>query len=179
VKAVCDRIGGLLEDYYKRLLELPNLCMVLQGDDMGFRSGTLIAPDDLRNLTLPWHKRYAALAHDAGMPYCLHSCGMVINVMEDLIEDVGIDGKHSFEDAIVPVTDFHARYGDRIATLGGVDVDVLGRGSQEQVRARVREIVDACAPKGRYVLGSGNSIPSYVPPENYLAMVDEALRPLG
>ena len=28
---------------------------------------------------------------------------------------------------------------------------------------------------GRYAVGSGNSIPSYIPVENYLAMVDEAL----
>jgi hypothetical protein len=28
---------------------------------------------------------------------------------------------------------------------------------------------------GRYAIGSGNSIPSYVPVENYLAMVDAAL----
>ncbi len=32
-----------------------------------------------------------------------------------------------------------------------------------------------CGRRGRYAIGSGNSIPSYVPLENYLAMVDEAL----
>ncbi len=32
-----------------------------------------------------------------------------------------------------------------------------------------------CGERGRYAVGSGNSIPSYVPVENYLAMVDEAL----
>jgi uroporphyrinogen decarboxylase len=98
--------------------------------------------------------------------------------MEDLIGDVKIDGKHSFEDAILPITEFHARYGDRIASLGGVDVDLLTRGSEQDVRGRVREIVGACHPRGRYALGSGNSIPSYVPVANYLAMLDEALQPV-
>jgi uroporphyrinogen decarboxylase len=96
--------------------------------------------------------------------------------MPDLIETVGIDGKHSFEDAIIPVAEFHARYGDRIAVLGGIDVDILARGTPDDVRARVRQTIAACAPRGRYAVGSGNSIPSYVPVENYLAMLDEAQR---
>ncbi len=36
--------------------------------------------------------------------------------------------------------------------------------------------MDDCGPRGRYAVGSGNSIPSYIPVENYLAMVDEALK---
>jgi len=36
-------------------------------------------------------------------------------------------------------------------------------------------LVEVCGGRGRYAVGSGNSIPSYVPAANYLAMVDEAL----
>jgi uroporphyrinogen decarboxylase len=96
--------------------------------------------------------------------------------MDDLIDDVGIDARHSFEDVFEPVESFAARYGDRIAVIGGVDVDLLVRGTEEQVRARTREILEACAPGGGYVLGSGNSIANYVPLESFLAMVDEGWR---
>lgn len=96
--------------------------------------------------------------------------------MPDLIEDVGIDGKHSFENAILPVLEFQRRYGDHIAVLGGVDVHVLSSAGPDEVRRHVRDIIDACAPAGRFAIGSGNSIPSYVPVENYLTMLDEALR---
>ena len=37
----------------------------------------------------------------------------------DLIEDVKIDGKHSFEEEIMPVTEASRRYGGRIAIIGG------------------------------------------------------------
>jgi uroporphyrinogen decarboxylase len=124
---------------------------------------------------LPWHKRFAAMAHQRGLPYFLHSCGNLAKIMEDLIIEVGIDGKHSFEDAILPVEDFQRRYGDRIAVLGGVDVHRLTTGTPEQVRQRVRFLIDTCGGRGRYAIGSGNSIPSYIPLENYLTMVDEAL----
>jgi uroporphyrinogen decarboxylase len=176
VQAVADRVGELMEQYYRWLLQLNRLIAVFPGDDMGFRTGTLLAPDQLRKYTLPWHKRFARLAHEAGLPYFLHSCGNLAAIMDDLIDDVGIDGKHSYEDAILPITEAQARYGDRIAVLGGVDVDVLGRADPDAVRRYVRGIIDTCAPRGRFAIGSGNSIPSYIPVENYLTMIDEAIR---
>jgi uroporphyrinogen decarboxylase len=147
---------------------------IFQGDDMGFRTATLVAPDALRAYVLPWHERFAAMAHGHGVPYFLHSCGNVEAIMPDLVGRVGIDGKHSFEDAIMPVEAFQARYGGQIAVLGGVDVDTLAAGTPEAVRRRTRALIETCGPRGRYAVGSGNSIPSYVPVENYLAMVDEA-----
>jgi len=93
--------------------------------------------------------------------------------MEDLIETVGIDAKHSFQDNIEPVEEVYRKYGDRIAILGGMDVDLLSRGTTDQVRARAREILEACAPGGGYCMGSGNSLPNFVNVENYYAMLDE------
>jgi uroporphyrinogen decarboxylase len=175
VKAISDRLGELMLGFYRHLLDLPNLLAIFPGDDMGFRTATLIAPSALRQYTLPWHKRFAKMTHARGLPYFLHSCGNLETIIEDLISNVRIDGKHSYEDAILPVEEFQARYGERIAVLGGVDVNVLTVGSPEDVRRRVRQLIEVCGARGRYVVGSGNSIPSYIPVENYLAMVDEAL----
>jgi uroporphyrinogen decarboxylase len=174
VKAVAERVGGLMEQMYVHLLQLPNVLGLFPGDDMGFRTATLVAPKSLRAYTLPWHKRFAQMAHERGLAYCLHSCGNLATIMEDLIEDVKIDAKHSYEDVIIPVEDFQARYGQRIGVIGGLDVDRLAAGTPAQVRARARQLIEICGGRGRYVLGSGNSIPNYIPVENYLAMVDEA-----
>jgi len=175
VEAAAARIGESITDFNRHLLDLDNVVALFPGDDMGFRSGPLIAPSDLRILALPWHRRWAAMAHEKGLPYFLHSCGNLDLIMEDLIQDVRIDGKHSFEDAILPVEDFQARYGSRLAVLGGMDLNTLAKASSEDVRRRTRTLVDICGARGRYAVGSGNSIPSYVPAANYLAMVDEAL----
>ncbi len=174
VRAVADRIGALMEQFYRHLVTLDRLVAVFPGDDMGFRSGTLIHPDALREYCLPWHRRFAAIAHESGRPYFLHSCGNLRTIMENLIEDVGIDGKHSFEDAIWPVQDFQAVYGARIAVLGGMDLNILSASSSADVRRHTRFLMETCGVRGRYAIGSGNSIPSYVPVENYLAMLDEA-----
>lgn len=175
VQAVSDRVGELMLAFYRHLCDLERVIALFQGDDMGFRTSTLISPTALRQYSLPWHKRFANLAHARDIPYLLHSCGNVEAIMPDLINQVGIDGKHSFEDAIIPAPDFQARYGDRIATLGGLDLNILSGGQPDEVRRHTRFLIDTCGPQGRYAIGSGNSVPSYVPVENYLAMVDEAL----
>jgi len=176
VRAVSDKIGGLLVAFYRNLLGLENITAVFAGDDMGFRTSTLVAPADLRAFVLPWHRKIAALAHERGLPYFLHSCGNVEAVMPDLIEDVRIDGKHSFEDAVVPIENFQERHGAKIAVLGGVDINILAAGTPSDVRARTRGLIETCGARGRFAVGSGNSIPNYVPVANYLAMVEEALR---
>jgi uroporphyrinogen decarboxylase len=175
VQAVADRVGELMIGFYRHLLDLDRVIAIFQGDDMGFRTGTLISPADLRAYVLPWHKRFAEIVHARGVPYFLHSCGNLETILDDLLSDVRIDGKHSFEDAILPVQEFQALYGDRIAVLGGIDVDILASASPEQVRRKTRSLIETCGVRGRYAVGSGNSIPSYIPVENYLAMVDEAL----
>ncbi len=176
VQAMFDKIADILVPLARTLVQMDRLVALWMGDDMGFKTGTMIAPDHLRQFVFPIQKQHARIAHDQGIPFLLHSCGNLEAVMDDLIDDVGIDARHSFEDVFEPVESFAARYGDRIAVIGGVDVDLLVRGTEEQVRARTREILAASAPGGGYVLGSGNSIANYVPLESFLAMVDEGWR---
>ena len=113
------------------------------------------------------------MSHAAGRPYILHSCGNLNAIYEDLIEDVKIDGKHSFEDTIEDVRDLKSTLGQRIALLGGIDVDFLCRADEATIRARVRDTLDICMPGGGYCLGTGNSVANYIPLDHYLAMLDE------
>jgi uroporphyrinogen decarboxylase len=175
VQAVTNKVAELLCAFYNHLLDLDNVITIFQGDDMGFRTGTLISPADLRKYFLPWLTKLAALTHAKNRPFFLHSCGNLATIYDDLIEQVKIDGKHSFEDLILPVDRFQQIYGDKIAVLGGVDINILAKGTTDDVRQRTRFLRETCGSRGRYAIGSGNSIPSYIPVGNYLAMIDEAL----
>ncbi len=175
VKATCDRIGKLMLDFFRQVVDFPGVVALFPGDDMGFRSGTLISHQHLRDLILPWHTRYSHIAHEKGLCYFLHSCGNVYALMPDLIEGVKIDAKHSFEDAVLPVEAFLATYGNSVAALGGLDVNFVSQASPEDVRVYVRNKIDACAPYGRFAIGTGSSITSYIPVENYLAIIETVL----
>jgi len=173
VKAIAERILEINKVMIRRLLQFDRVKFIWGSDDLGFRSGTLIGPEDMREFVLPGHKLMAQASHDAGRPYLLHSCGKLDTIMDDLIDDVKIDAKHSFEDTIESVIEAKETYGKRIGLLGGIDVDFLCRADEAAVRRRVRETLDRCLPGGGYLLGTGNSVANYVPLENYFAMLDE------
>jgi uroporphyrinogen decarboxylase len=173
VAAISDQLVGMFKVALERMLEFDRVQIVWGSDDMGFKSGTLISPDDLREFVLPGHRLMAQMSHAAGRPYLLHACGNLRAIMEDLIEDVRIDAFHSFEDTIIRVEDAKKQWGDRIALLGGIDVDFMCRADEAQVRARTRKTLEQCMSGGGYCLGSGNSVANYIPLENYLAMMDE------
>ena len=177
VEAVCQRVGEIVTAVAAQVVTWDSVGMLVQSDDMGFQSGTLVSPDAIRRYVLPHHKKVAEIAHAAGKPSLLHSCGNVYTLMDDFIDYVGVDAKHSFEDKIMPVEEVYRRWGDRVTILGGVDMDLLGRGTEEQVRAHTREILEVCGAKGTgYCLGTGNSVANYIPVQNYLAMLDEGRR---
>lgn len=179
VEAIAARVGELYLEHARLLCQFPKIGVIWGSDDMGFKTQPLLSPENLRRLILPWHKKIAEAAHASGKLYLLHACGKLDSIMEDLIADVKVDAKHSFEDAIEPVTESKKKYGDRIGLLGGIDMDILCRGSEDEIRRRVRETLDSCQSGGGYCLGSGNTIANYMPVENYLIMLDEGKRYLG
>lgn len=175
-EAIFDRIRDLYVPMYRCMAGIDQVGAVVISDDLGFKTQTMVGVSELRRYVLPVHKLLAQIAHEAGKPCILHSCGQLVEIMDDLIDDVKIDAKHSYEDVITPVTEISKLYGDRMAVLGGFDVDRLCRGSEEEIRAYTRMLISECGARGGYALGSGNSIAAFVPVPNYLAMIDEGWR---
>ncbi len=173
IDATCEKVGKFYVDFTRTLCDFSCIRFIWGADDMGYRSATLMPPEFLREKILPWHKKCAQIAHAKNKPYLLHCCGNIEAIMDDLIDDVGIDAKHSFEDAIMPVTQAKQKYGDRIALLGGIDVDFLCRTDEKAIRQRTRDTLEICLQNGGYCLGTGNSVANYIPVENYLIMLDE------
>jgi uroporphyrinogen decarboxylase len=95
--------------------------------------------------------------------------------MDDLIDDVGIDVKHSLQDKCLSAPEARLCCGDRIAILGGMDMDMISRSNEEQVRAYDQRLLQECMPDGGYALGTGNLVVNHVPVENYHAMLDEGM----
>ncbi|HET6450467.1 MAG TPA: uroporphyrinogen decarboxylase family protein [Spirochaetia bacterium] len=176
VDAILERAGSFYVDFTRALADFSRVAVIWGSDDLGFRSGTLMSPEFLRAKVLPWHARCAAVAHEKNKPYLLHSCGKLDDIMEDLLLTVGIDAKHSFEDAILPVVEAKKRYGDRVTLLGGIDMDFLCRSEEAAIRQRVRDTLERCMPGGGYCLGTGNTVANYVPVDAYLWMLDEGRR---
>lgn len=142
------------------------------GDDLGFKSNTLLEPETIKEHIIPQYKRVIDLVHAVEKKFLLHSCGKIFNIMEEIIE-VGIDAKHSNEDQIAPFEKWIELYNNRIGLFGGFDLNLLMLNKYDDI---YREVLEngtrfRSITKG-YGLGSGNSIPDYIPVEGFQAMVD-------
>jgi len=173
VEDILERLTVLTEDLVDKTAAHPATGAIFYADDMAFNNRTMISPKLLKEWVIPRHKRIADACHKHHKPFLFHGCGQIDALMEDLIEVVGIDGKHSFQDNIEPVEETYRKYGNRISILGGLEVDLLARGTEAQVRKRARQILEACAPGGGFCMGSGNSVTNFCKIENYFAMIDE------
>jgi uroporphyrinogen decarboxylase len=174
-EAVVNKMAGITLESFKIAVEMDCVGALLIGDDLGFKTSTLISLEHLRKYIFPWYKKFAELAHSHKKHFWSHCCGNKDAIMEDLIADIKIDALHSFEDTCCPVIKYKKDYGNRLAILGGIDIDKLAGLNEPELRSYIRNTLNACMDKGRYALGSGNSITNYIPVKNYFIMLEEGL----
>ena len=157
------------------MVEIENVGAVHMGDDLCYKQGPMISPTLLRRYVFPWHKRIVENAHAGQLPFTFHSDGNNDEIMDDLISYVSIDAKHAFEDVAQPVEEVKRKYGNRLALIGGMDLDFLCRADEDALRKRVRSMIEICGAGGGYAFGTGNSLSRYIPLDKYVFMLNEAL----
>jgi uroporphyrinogen decarboxylase len=167
---IFDAVGSRLVRYYERGMEYDSVGVLMSNDDWGFNTQTMISPADMEKYVFPWHQKFVSLAHGVGIPAVLHSCGNFDEIMDYTIGTLKYDGKHSYEDNILPVEDAYRKWGGRIAILGGIDMHFVATKTPEEITARCKAMLDL--GKTGYALGTGNSIPEYIPWENFFAMTE-------
>ncbi|NLC69214.1 MAG: hypothetical protein GX754_10650 [Clostridiaceae bacterium] len=175
-KGLFEKVGEMMYRIWSRFLEeFGDYYAVCRfGDNLGFKNSTLLPPKDIRQYIIPQYERIIKIIHSYNKPFLFHCCGNIFEVMDDIIDKAKIDAKHSNEDQIAPFSKWMDMYGDKIGVFGGVDTDHLCRKNKDEIRDIVKDVFAYCKDKGGFALGSGNSIPDYVPPEGYLAMVETA-----
>lgn len=176
LQAVFDKVGSTMLRYYERALEFDTVGGIISNDDWGFNTQTFLSTEDMRKFVFPWHKKIVEAAHKKGKLAILHSCGYMNKVFDDIIDDMQFDAKHSYEDNIFSVEKSYAKWGDRIAILGGLDLDYLISTDIPTLEARARGLLEMSREKGGYALGSGNSLCFYLPEDKVVAMLNVANR---
>ncbi|NLN50391.1 MAG: hypothetical protein GX149_02050 [Acholeplasmataceae bacterium] len=173
-KAIFNEIGKRIKAYFVECLKYDEVGAILCNDDWGFNTQTMLSPKVLRECVFPWYKEIVEEAHKLGKYAILHSCGYYNDIIDDIINKMKFDGKHSYEDNIIPVEKAYANLQGKIAVIGGIDINFLTNATPEEVYKRSKKMLLNSKDKGGYALGSGNSIPEYIPLENYLALLKAA-----
>lgn len=168
------RIGDLYMILWRWVLDNYSDLFVFcrMGDDLGYRTSTMLEPDTIRTHILPQHKRVVDIVHSYGKKFLLHSCGNIFIIMDDILAN-GIDAKHSNEDQIALFSEWIEKYNDKIGLFGGFDMNELILNPYDVVYEKVlKDGTEFRQMAKGFGLGSGNSIPDYMSVEGFTAMVD-------
>jgi uroporphyrinogen decarboxylase len=172
--ALLQKLQALQVVAIEQALQRPAIGAFLLDDDLGHSAGLLENPRFLRSHVFPFYKRVGELVHSKGLPFIMHTDGKVDQIIPDLI-GCGLDALHPIEPKAMDIVTVKRQYGDRLALLGNIDVDLLARGSPGEIRVAVQDLIRKVAPGGGFAIGSSNSVPDYVPVQNYRALVRAAL----
>jgi len=173
VEAVLDRYVDWAAVLAERVGRL-GFDVFVTTDDMAFKSAPFFSPAIFRDLVLP---RYRRLAQRLTIPWVVHTDGNVTPFLDALLS-LGIAGLHPIERGAMDIRAVKRAYGGRVCLLGNVDLDLLGRGSPQDVALEVRALIRDVGPDGGYIVTSGNSLAAYLRAENVLAM-SEAVQEYG
>jgi len=171
VAAVFDRVGSIIYALFARMAEYETVGGLFYSDDIAYFSGLMISPATLRRYLFPWMRKIAALCRERQMPFLYHSDGKLWEILDELIE-VGVTTLQPIEPKAMEIREVKEKYGSRLGLVGSVDMDLLARGEPEAIRATVCSLIEEVGRRGGYCVGSGNSIPNYIPVANFRAMLE-------
>ena len=152
--------------------------IMLTGDDLGMDMGPMMSLSMWREYLKPRLKRvfdaYKAAKPDIILAY--HSCGSVVEFIDDLIQ-IGLEILNPIQVTAnrMDPAQLKARYGSQLAFCGGIDQrHVLPAGTPEDVEVEVRRRILEMGQDGGYLLAPTHDIQSDTPVENVLALFDAA-----
>lgn len=157
-----------------------NIDLVLSGnEDMGTQNTTIISPDLIDEMILPYFKIVNDAVHGANpsMKTFLHSCGAIYDIIDGII-DAGFDimnpvqwtaGGHSYRE-------WKDKARNRITLWGGgVDSQhLLPLGSIEDIEKQVGEVVPYMKKDGGFVFCNIHNLTADINPEKIAAIYKKA-----
>ena len=104
-------------------------------DDWGLQSRLMISPKAWRAIWKPRYARIFAAAHEAGLLTFMHSCGYIVDILDDLIE-IGLDAIHMDQQENMGLELLGQRFGGRLTFFAPVDIQkTMVYGTPDEIRA--------------------------------------------
>ena len=121
------------------------------GDDWGLQERLFLSPATFREFWLPCYARVFKEAHDAGMVTLMHSCGYIVEIMDDLI-DAGLDVINMDQQENMGLELLGKRFGGRITFYCPVDIQKTMNSSLDDIRAYCRKMIKHLwRPEGGFI----------------------------
>jgi len=110
-------------------------------DDWGLQDRLMISPDSWREIWKPRYARVYRAAHKAGLLTFLHSCGNIIDILDDFIE-IGLDVIQMDQQENMGLRLLGERFGGRITFWCPVDIqNTMVYGTLDDIRRYCRHLI--------------------------------------
>ena len=110
-------------------------------DDWGLQDRLMISPEQWREIWKPCYEEIYAAAHKTGMYTFLHSCGYIVDILDDLIE-IGLDVIQMDQHENMGLELLSERFAGRITFFSPVDIqNTMVYGTLDDIRAYCRKMV--------------------------------------
>jgi uroporphyrinogen decarboxylase len=121
-------------------------------DDWGLQDRLMISPDSWRQIWKPRYERIYQAAHEAGLLTFLHSCGHIVDILEDLVQ-IGLDVIQMDQQENMGLELLGRRFGGRITFYCPVDIQAtMAHGRLEAIRAYCGKMVRLLGrPEGGFI----------------------------
>jgi uroporphyrinogen decarboxylase len=161
---------------YTRAVDAPGVDILFVGGNV---PGGFMGRKNYEQHILPWEARHIAWAQERGTPAAYHNCGQIQALVESY-KGLGVAAVEPFSpppklgDADLSLS--KRLVGDAYVIIGGVDqVDVIQRGTVEDVQRATEETMRMGKPGGRFILQNADFLEYGTPIENVEAFVRTAL----
>lgn len=182
-QAVLEAHEKTLEQYLRRAGKVIDrfgqyIQLITIGDDMGTQDRPMCRPSMIEQFSAPYIRRFCDFIHrNSDIKVFMHNCGSIKPLIPVLI-DSGVDVLNPVQISAknMDPCQLKAEYGDRIIFWGGGcnTQAVLPHATPVEVRANVRDLSGVFKHHGGFVFNQVHNIMGDVPPENIVAMLDEA-----
>jgi uroporphyrinogen decarboxylase len=175
-KGITERLTTFYNEYTMRILDAAKgmIDIICTGDDFGQQHGMLCSLNMWNDMLRPGFEQYIKIIHDGGVKTMHHTCGSMYRLIPEFIA-CGLDILQALQPktAEMDYKKIKTEFGDTLSFQGAIGIqDALPFGKPEDVKAEVKNRIEALASGGGYIISTSHNIQGDTCVENIMALFD-------
>ena len=140
------RCFNIIKEYY-------NPDGIVYHDDWGTNKSMFFSSEHWRKHIKEPFRRIVDECHRLGMYFELHSCGHIMEVLDDVVNDIGIDSIQTLQYPQNDIKVVKDLYGEKLVTRGGYDGQkIIAPGvPEDEIRKTIRYSLETLGPEGHHI----------------------------
>lgn len=148
-------------------------------DDAALQDRLMISMDKFREIFVPRFKKLYDRCHERGVDTFVHSCGYVLDIIEEMIH-AGCQAKNLDQQDNMGIEELSRRYRGRICFFCPLDIQRTWKMDREEIFQRAEQMIQMfVTPEGGFIAKTYPQPQAIGMSDEYLANLADAFKKLG